>query len=57
MGREEETKEVTEFITGAIENDVGESMYISGQPGTGKSATINNIINNIHFKKLNARKG
>ena len=57
LGREKETTEVTEFIKAAIEQDQGQSLYISGQPGTGKSATINNIISKINFNKLKARKG
>merc|ERR1712176_755176 len=56
LGREKETKEIRDFVTEAIKDEVGCSLYISGQPGTGKSATINNIISQINFKKLKTQK-
>ena len=49
LGRENEQQEVEDFITEHIEGEKGASMYISGQPGTGKSASINNILGQIDF--------
>ena len=57
LGREKEAKEIKDFVTEAIKDEMGCSLYISGQPGTGKSATINNIIDQINFKKLKTQKG
>ena len=48
---------IKDFVTEAIKDEMGCSLYISGQPGTGKSATINNIIDQINFKKLKTQKG
>lgn len=56
LGREKEAKEIKDFVTDAIKDEMGCSLYISGQPGTGKSATINNIIDQINFKKLKTQK-
>ena len=57
LGREKEAKDIRDFVTEAIKDEIGCSLYISGQPGTGKSATINNIISQIDFKKLKTQKG
>ena len=57
LGREKEAKDIKDFVTEAIKDEMGCSLYISGQPGTGKSATINNIIDQINFKKLKTQKG
>ena len=43
----------------SIKDEQSGSMYISGQPGTGKSASINNILDSIqpNLDNLQARSG
>ena len=43
----------------SIKDEKSGSMYISGQPGTGKSASINNILDSIqpNLDDLQARSG
>ena len=57
LGREKEQAEVEDFINESIENERPGSMYISGQPGTGKSASINNILDQINVDALGAHSG
>lgn len=51
--------EVEDFIMSSIREEQSGSMYISGQPGTGKSASINNILDSIqpNLEDLQARSG
>ncbi|KAF4555266.1 ATPase-like protein 5 [Elsinoe fawcettii] len=44
VGRENERKQVTDFILGRIEACAGGCLYVSGPPGTGKSAFISDIV-------------
>lgn len=50
-GREKEFDELSKYINNIIDTDGSGSMYISGAPGTGKTATLNKIINSKEFKK------
>ena len=50
LGRETECENIKKFIKMALDSKVGKGLYISGQPGTGKSATINNILKSIEYK-------
>ncbi|XP_050307032.1 cell division control protein 6 homolog [Anthonomus grandis grandis] len=43
-GREKEIQEISEFIKGHLENESSGSIYISGPPGTGKTASLNLIL-------------
>ncbi|XP_066138337.1 cell division control protein 6 homolog [Euwallacea fornicatus] len=43
-GREKEIAEIKEFIRGHIEEKSSGSIYISGPPGTGKTASLNLIL-------------
>ncbi|XP_018567920.1 cell division control protein 6 homolog [Anoplophora glabripennis] len=43
-GREKELNELKEFIETHIENKTSGSLYISGPPGTGKTASLNIIL-------------
>ncbi|KAJ8916261.1 hypothetical protein NQ315_016401 [Exocentrus adspersus] len=43
-GREKELAELRDFIKSHIENNTSGSMYISGPPGTGKTASLNMIF-------------
>ena len=47
VGREEERKELREFIEGCVESGKGGCTYVSGPPGTGKSATVSEIISQV----------
>ncbi|KIX07123.1 uncharacterized protein Z518_05100 [Rhinocladiella mackenziei CBS 650.93] len=44
IGRDAERSQLTKFISSAIENRVGGCTYVSGPPGTGKSALVQEII-------------
>ena len=44
IGREEERAQIEGFLDGHIANRTPASMYISGKPGTGKTATVTAII-------------
>lgn len=44
IGREAERTQLTKFISVAIESRVGGCTYVSGPPGTGKSALVHEIM-------------
>jgi len=50
LGREKEQEKINKFINNAIDKEKGKGLYISGQPGTGKSATINNVLKSLSYK-------
>lgn len=43
-GREKEIEEIKTFITNHLNNETSGSIYISGPPGTGKTASLNLIV-------------
>ena len=47
IGREEERNELNNFIRGGIESKSGCSLYVSGPPGTGKSALVNEVCEDL----------
>ncbi|KAA6416084.1 MAG: cell division control Cdc6 [Lasallia pustulata] len=47
IGREEERNELNDFIKGGIELRLGRSLYVSGPPGTGKSALVNEVCEDL----------
>lgn len=49
-GREKEFEELTGYFKNLIDNDGSGSLYISGTPGTGKTATLSKIINSADYK-------
>lgn len=53
IGREAERSQLTKFITGAIESGVGGCTYVSGPPGTGKSALVQEILQ--EFRETSAK--
>ncbi|KAJ3434178.1 origin recognition complex subunit [Anaeramoeba flamelloides] len=49
--RETERKQILDFLTNAIlKKKEGRSLYISGMPGTGKTATVQEIITELQNK-------
>jgi len=44
IGRETERNRINEFVTKHIESSTSGCLYVSGPPGTGKSAFITNIV-------------
>lgn len=51
IGREEERAKLTAFITEGIASKSGRCMYISGPPGTGKSALIGEICRELQERE------
>ena len=51
VGREEERVELRGFIDGCIEEGKGGCTYVSGPPGTGKSATVSEILSQVDEEK------
>jgi cell division control protein 6 len=47
VGRDEERKELGEFISSCIDSTTGGCTYVSGPPGTGKSALVNEVISDL----------
>ena len=43
VGRDDERKELTEFVEERLEKTSGGCTYVSGPPGTGKSAMVNEV--------------
>ncbi|XP_057652846.1 cell division control protein 6 homolog [Diorhabda carinulata] len=48
-GRERELSQLRDFIVQHIENSTSGSLYISGPPGTGKTASLNMILQDNHI--------
>lgn len=42
--REEEYNQILDYLEGAIDEGTGACIYISGVPGTGKTATVREVI-------------
>ncbi|XP_055686337.1 origin recognition complex subunit 1 [Lutzomyia longipalpis] len=51
--RENEFRDIYQFLEGRIKDGCGGCMYISGVPGTGKTATVTEVIRNL---RANAEK-
>ncbi|XP_063701040.1 cell division control protein 6 homolog [Culicoides brevitarsis] len=50
-GRENELKRLQSLIDSHLDAEKSGSLYISGQPGTGKTASLMKIMNNDNYKK------
>ncbi|KAF7722245.1 Origin recognition complex, subunit 1 [Apophysomyces ossiformis] len=48
--REDEFAEIMGYLEGAIEEGTGMCVYISGVPGTGKTATVLEIIRHLQYQ-------
>eukprot|EP01083_Nonionella_stella_P258985 884573_1 len=56
--REEEHKEITEFLKQQImSSGQGSGLYISGMPGTGKTATVRQITNELQKLTVDQTRG
>lgn len=49
-GRETELKELREFLSESLKNECSGSLYVSGPPGTGKTASLSKIMLEREFK-------
>lgn len=49
--RETEIKGITTFLTNHLNNKESGSLYISGAPGTGKTACLNQILQAVKFQQ------
>ena len=52
IGRDIEKKEISKFIENHGKSKVSASLYISGAPGTGKSACLTEVLAHIKVKFL-----
>ncbi|KAH8319443.1 hypothetical protein KR067_008996 [Drosophila pandora] len=50
-GREEQLQELREFFTSHLETQTSGSLYVSGQPGTGKTACLSLLLRDPEFSK------
>lgn len=48
-GREKELAELSEFLSAGLKHQSSSSMYISGPPGTGKTASLSKLLNASEF--------
>src|SRR5690606_19336773 len=46
--REAEFAEVYTYLSAAISEGTGSCIYISGTPGTGKTATVREVVTQLH---------
>jgi Cdc6-like AAA superfamily ATPase len=47
VGRFKENEELETHILSCLEENKTMSLYVNGQPGTGKTLTINHLIDNL----------
>ena len=50
VGRETEMETINSFVSGHMTRRTAGSLYISGAPGTGKTATLSHILDSIKVK-------
>nr|ABI34842.1 Cdc6 [Drosophila simulans]ABI34849.1 Cdc6 [Drosophila simulans] len=50
-GRESQLKELREFFSSHLESQTSGSLYVSGQPGTGKTACLSLLLRDPDFSK------
>ncbi|KAL4797238.1 putative cell division control protein Cdc6 [Aspergillus venezuelensis] len=54
IGRDAEREKLSSFITDGIRTRSGGCMYVSGPPGTGKSALVREVLEGIDLKSVRA---
>lgn len=47
IGREKEVEEISQFVRDRVSQKTSGSLYISGAPGTGKTASLSHILDNV----------
>lgn len=52
VGRDPEREKVSTFISGCVESQKGGCLYISGPPGTGKSAMVGEVCQDIDLSSV-----
>lgn len=52
VGREAEREKLTSFIEDGIESQIGGCLYVSGPPGTGKSALIEEVCHELGLESV-----
>nr|XP_045602307.1 cell division control protein 6 homolog [Procambarus clarkii] len=50
--REKQIGEMEDFLSHHLKNALPGSLYVSGAPGTGKTASLNSIINSLEVTKI-----
>lgn len=45
--RENERQELDNYLVNCFENKTAMSIYVNGQPGTGKTLLINHVLNDL----------
>lgn len=49
--RDAECKKIETFVKNCFDDDVGGSLYISGAPGTGKTLSVNTVLDDLTAKR------
>ncbi|CAP95330.1 Pc21g04330 [Penicillium rubens Wisconsin 54-1255] len=52
VGRDAEREKLVSFITDGVESQKGGCLYISGPPGTGKSAMVQEVCGDLDLSKI-----
>lgn len=50
IGREKEFKLIESLISTSLKDKSSLCVYISGPPGTGKTATVKEVVNHLQWK-------
>ncbi|EKG14663.1 ATPase AAA+ type core [Macrophomina phaseolina MS6] len=52
IGREDERKELHQFVSSRVDSKKSGCLYISGPPGTGKSALVNEVCQEVNMPSV-----
>ncbi len=55
VGREKENDEIENYLFDCFSNKKAMSLYVNGQPGTGKTLSVTSLLENlkVYYKKSN----